>query len=70
MQIKQSAILVPLVVGVGATVLTIGIHAIALATVVHLVRHARRLGHFGASFSINLMVTITVILLRARRTPW
>ena len=63
MQIEQTAILVPLTVGVIAIVLTIGIHALTLTTVVHLVRHERRLGRAGASFSINMTITTAGILI-------
>jgi hypothetical protein len=63
MQVQQYAILIPLTLGAVVTVLTVGIHAFALATIVRLVRHERRLGRAGASFSNNLtIITVTILL--------
>ena len=63
MQIEQNTILVPLMVGLITIVLTIGIHTLALATVVHLIRHERRLGRAGSSFSMNMMIVTAGILI-------
>jgi Ion channel len=63
MQIEQYAILLPLTVGVGAIVFTIGIHAMALTTIIRLLRHERRLGRAGASFSIDMTIITVGILL-------
>ena len=43
----EIAIFSPLVIGVGLTTGTIVIHAVALITIVHFVRHERRLGSRG-----------------------
>jgi Ion channel len=70
MQLEQNAILLPLTIGVSAIVVTIGIHASALATIIRLVRHERRLGRVGASFSIDLMIIAvgTLLVLSAHLT--
>jgi ion channel len=60
MEHHQFAILLPLVVGVGAVECTIFIHALAVATTVNLFRHEKRRGHLGAhalkSFAILALV--------------
>lgn len=62
MQIEQNTILIPLLIGVVAIVFTVGIHASALATIVHLVRRERRLGLAGTRFSTNVMIITVGIL--------
>src|ERR1700758_2918443 len=63
MQVQENAILFPLTVGVSVTVITVGIHALTLATIVRLVRHERRLGRAGASFSNDLTIITVAVLL-------
>jgi len=63
MQMEQNAILVPLTVGVSAIVFTVGIHALALTTIVNWVRRERRLGRFGTSFLNNVAIIMVGILL-------
>ena len=59
----EVAILTPLVVGFGATICTIGIHALAVGSTVRLVRHERRLGRAGTGFWIDLTIIVAVVLL-------
>jgi hypothetical protein len=61
MQPHRVAILVPLVVGTGAFVCTIFIHAFALAATVQLVRRERRLGRAGAGFWIDVAIVAMTI---------
>src|SRR6266481_79496 len=59
----EIAIFSPLVIGVGVTTGTIGIHAVALITIIHFVRHERRLGRAGVRFWRDLaIVTGTAML--------
>ena len=60
-QNHQFAILYPLMVGVGAVVCTIFVHALALAATVNFVRHERRLGRAGAGALIDLAIVALVI---------
>jgi Ion channel len=46
----QSSILLPIVVGTGATICTILAHALTVRAVVQFVRHERQLGHAGVGF--------------------
>jgi|SRR5271165_5861615 len=55
-QIHRIAILIPLVVGAGAVLCTIFIHALALIATVNFVRHERRLGRAGTSFWIDVAI--------------
>ena len=55
-QIHRIAILIPLVVGTGAVLCTIFIHALALIATVNFVRHERRLGRAGISFWIDVAI--------------
>jgi hypothetical protein len=63
MQIERIAILAPLIVGVGTIVVTIVIHASALAAIIHFVRYQRRLGRAGLGFGINVTIITVVVLL-------
>lgn len=60
-QNHQFAILFPLVVGIGAVVCTIFVHAIALVVTVNLFRHERKLGRAGADALIDLAIVALVI---------
>jgi hypothetical protein len=44
------ALLLPMTVGAATTAFTIVVHALALITIVHLVRREQRLGHAGVQF--------------------
>jgi Ion channel len=55
-QIHRIAILIPLVVGAGAVLCTIFIHALALIATVNFVRHERRLGRAGTGFWIDVAI--------------
>jgi hypothetical protein len=57
----QFAILFPLVVGVGAVVCTIFVHALALAATVNLFRYVRKLGRAGAGAPIDLAIVALAI---------
>jgi len=59
----EIAIFSPLVIGVGVTAGTIVIHAVALITSVHLVRHERRLGRAGVRFWRDLAIVTGTALL-------
>jgi hypothetical protein len=52
----------PLVVGMGATLVTIVIHALAMRTMIEFVRHERRRGHTGVSFWMDLAIIAGAIL--------
>jgi hypothetical protein len=60
-QNHQFAILFPLVIGVGAVICTIFVHALALAATVNLFRHERKLGRAGAGAVIDLAILALVI---------
>ena len=60
-QNQQFAILFPLMVGAGAVVCTIFVHALALAATVNFVRHERRLGRAGAGALIDLAIVALAI---------
>jgi len=60
-QNHQFAILYPLMVGVGAVVCTIFVHALALAATVNFVRHERRLGRAGAGALIDLAIVALAV---------
>ena len=60
-QNHQFAIMLPLVVGVGAVACTIFVHALALAATVNFVRHERRLGRAGAGALIDLAIVALAI---------
>jgi CDP-diglyceride synthetase len=60
-QNPQFAILFPLVVGVGAVVCTIFVHALAIVATVNLFRYERRRGRAGAGALIDLAILMLVI---------
>ncbi len=60
-QNHQFVILFPLVVGVGAVVCTIFVHAFALAATVNLYRYQRERGRAGAGALIDLAIVALVI---------
>ncbi len=62
-QIDPIAIVIPLIVGIGATAFTIVIHALGLATIVHFVRRERELGRVGLGFWIDVTIVATVVML-------
>ena len=57
----QFALLLPLVVSIGAFVCTILVHALALAATVNLFRHERKLGRAGAGALIDLTIVALAI---------
>src|SRR6266478_6099261 len=59
----EIAIFSPLVIGVGVTICTIVIHAVAEITIVHFVRHERRLGRAGVRFWRDLAIVTGTALL-------
>jgi len=59
----EIAILLPLAIGVGTTFCTIVIHALALMTIVHFVRHERRDGHAGVRFGRDVIIAAATVLL-------
>jgi hypothetical protein len=61
MEHHQFAILLPLVVGVGAVECTIFIHALAVAATVNLFRYEKRRGHLGAHALKNFAILALVI---------
>ena len=60
-QNHQFAILLPLLVGIGAFACTIVVHALALAATVNLFRHERKLGRAGAGAVIDLAIVALTI---------
>ena len=52
----QSSILLPILVGTGATICTIFAHGLTLSAVVRFVRRERRLGRAGAAFWPDFMI--------------
>ena len=60
---EQFAILLPLVVGAGAVVSTIFVHALAVMATVNFMRHERKLGRAGAGFLVDLAIVALVISL-------
>jgi hypothetical protein len=57
------AFLSPLVVAMATTFCTILVHALALAAIIHFVRHERRLGHVGVRFFTNVAIVAGAILI-------
>jgi Ion channel len=62
-QIDPIAIAIPLLVGVSITAVTIIIHALSLSTIIHFVRHERRLGRAGTGFLIDVTIIAAAVLL-------
>ena len=60
-QNHQFAILVPLVVGAGAVVCTIFVHALAIVATVNFFRHERKRGRAGAGALIDLAILTLAI---------
>ncbi len=60
---RDAAILIPLLVGVSATIGTIVIHALAVGAIVHFVRRERRVGHVGLSFVVNVAIIGVAVLM-------
>lgn len=56
-------VLLPLTVGIGTTVSTIFIHALALIAIVHFVRHERSLGRAGVRFLMDVTIVARATLL-------
>jgi voltage-gated potassium channel Kch len=61
--VQEIAFVKPMVVGAVTFLLTIVIHALAVATTVNSVRRARRLGFFGRGFGVDVIVVVLVTLL-------
>jgi hypothetical protein len=61
-QNQQFAILLPLLVGAGAVVSTILVHALAVAATVNFLRYETKLGRAGAGALIDLAIVALVIL--------
>jgi hypothetical protein len=59
---ESVGILWPLIVGIGTTLFTIVIHALAMRTMIEFVRHERRRGHTGVSFWMDLAIIAGAIL--------
>jgi Ion channel len=60
-QNHQFAIMLPLVVGVGAVACTIFVHALALAATINFVRYERKVGRAGAGALIDLAIVAAVM---------
>jgi hypothetical protein len=61
MQVDQIAIAKPLIVGAGATLCTIFIHALALGATVNLFRRETRLGRAGMRYVIDFTIVVLVM---------
>jgi len=57
------AVLIPMIVGVATIVCTIVVHALALATVVHYVRHEQKIGRAGVRFWSDVTIVMEAALL-------
>jgi Ion channel len=62
-QAEPIAILFPLLVGVVATIATIGVHTLAVNSIIYFVRRERRLGRVGPHFLPNILLVSTTILI-------
>jgi hypothetical protein len=60
MQAHPTSTFVPLVVGVAAATCTMMIHLLPVRATVHLVRHEKRLGHFGKPW-IDMSIFVRVV---------
>lgn len=56
-------VLVPVTVGVATTIVTIFIHGLALTSVIHYVRHERRLGRAGVHFFRDVTIVASAVVL-------
>jgi Ion channel len=61
MQVQQIAIGRPLIVGAGAVLCTIFIHAVALGATVNFFRRETRLGRTGMRYAIDLTIVVLVM---------
>jgi Ion channel len=61
MQVDQIAIAKPLIVGAGATLCTIFIHALALGATVNLFRRETRLGRAGMRYVVDFTIVVLVM---------
>jgi hypothetical protein len=61
--IYSVAILMPLLVGTIAVLATTVVHALVVSAILSFVRHERRRGRAGASFSIDVFIVTVAILL-------
>ena len=57
----EIAIWLPLLVGAGAMITTVSLHALAVIATVTFVRRERRLGHSGASFVVDVIIVTVAI---------
>ena len=60
-QNQRFAILFPLLVGLGAVVCTIVVHAATMAATINLFRHEQKLGRAGAGALIDLTIVALAI---------
>jgi len=60
---NEIVVFLPLAIGAGMTFCTIVIHALALITIVHFVRHERRDGHAGVRFGRDVIIAAVTVLL-------
>lgn len=54
---------IPVAVGIGVVLCTVGIHVLAVGTTVNLVRHERKLGRIGKGVWVDLPLVVLVSLL-------
>src|SRR5262249_41907630 len=59
----EIAVLIPLVVALLATLITIGIHAVAIGAIARIVRREYRLHHAGAGFWVDVVIVSGIALL-------
>jgi len=59
---RDVAISIPLIVGVGASSLTIIVHAFAVGAIVRFVRHERRLGRAGRGFLLDVVIIAVAVM--------
>jgi hypothetical protein len=62
-QLHRVAILLPLLVGAGATLGTICIHALAVNGTINFIRHEEKFGRMGTGLWVDLPIVVLVITL-------
>src|SRR6516164_1798232 len=67
---QEVAVLIPLVIALLTTLITIGVHAVALGATVQFVRREYQFRHAGVGFWTDVAIVAGVILLAQSHTWW
>ena len=67
---QEVAVLIPLVLALLTTLITIGVHAVALGATVQFVRREYQFRHAGLGFWTDVAIVAGVILLAQSHTWW